>query len=261
MPETLTCQACRDRLGDLIDGTLAGDARRRIEAHLADCTACGAMAEDLRRIREVAGTLERLSPPDRAWSAIAARLDQEAQRRSASRLGNVRVWLPMAAAVVVVVGLTWFVARGLRAPQHSGGVATTAPASGPSVQPPSRTQATGNASDAEVVQSIEESLRIAEQHYDKAIRGLEQIAQSENSALDPQVAATMRKNLSVIDQAISESRAAVRAQPDSRTAQDSLFEALRRKVALLQDTIALMNEMRKGNEAGVARIAEGLEKS
>jgi hypothetical protein len=27
-------------------------------------------------------------------------------------------------------------------------------------------------------------------------------------------------------------------------------------VSLLQDTIALMNEMRKGNQAGAARIAE-----
>ena len=51
------------------------------------------------------------------------------------------------------------------------------------------------------------------------------------------------------------------AQPDSRLAQESLFDAFRRKVALLQDTIALMNEMRKGNEAGTARIVEELKKS
>ncbi len=44
-------------------------------------------------------------------------------------------------------------------------------------------------------------------------------------------------------------------------AQESLFDAFRRKVSLLQDTIALMNEMRKGNQAGAARIAEGPNKS
>ena len=31
-----------------------------------------------------------------------------------------------------------------------------------------------------------------------------------------------------------------------------------RKVSLLQDTIALVNEMRKGNENGAARIVEGI---
>ena len=40
----------------------------------------------------------------------------------------------------------------------------------------------------------------------------------------------------------------------------SLFDAFRRKVALLQDTIALMNEMRKGNPDTATAIASGLNK-
>jgi hypothetical protein len=32
-------------------------------------------------------------------------------------------------------------------------------------------------------------------------------------------------------------------------------------VALLQDTIALVNEMRKGNQAGAAAIVQGVQKS
>jgi len=39
-----------------------------------------------------------------------------------------------------------------------------------------------------------------------------------------------------------------------------LFEALQRKVGLLRDTIALINEMRKGDQAGAARIAGSLQK-
>jgi hypothetical protein len=73
--------------------------------------------------------------------------------------------------------------------------------------------------------------------------------------------ATLKQNLSLIDAAIDESRVALRAHPESQVAQENLLEAFRRKVALLQDTIALMNEMRKGNEAGAARIVEGLNKS
>ena len=47
-------------------------------------------------------------------------------------------------------------------------------------------------------------------------------------------------------------------EPENDVAQQSLFEALRNKVALLQDTIALINEMRKGNQEGAARIVSGL---
>ena len=42
-------------------------------------------------------------------------------------------------------------------------------------------------------------------------------------------------------------------------AQESLFEALRSKLALLQDMVALINEMRKGNQEGAARIVSELE--
>ena len=56
---------------------------------------------------------------------------------------------------------------------------------------------------------------------------------------------------------IAESRSALQSEPQSAPARDSLFEALRKKVNLLQDTIALMNEMRKGNSAGAAEIIDG----
>jgi hypothetical protein len=123
--------------------------------------------------------------------------------------------------------------------------------------PPPSATVTGAAS-SEAAIAIEAELRAAEQHYEKAISGLEQIAKSEQGALDPRTAATLQKNLAVIDQAISESRAALRVQPTSEPAQQSLIENFKTKIALLQDTVALINEMRKGNEAGAARIVSGL---
>ena len=119
----------------------------------------------------------------------------------------------------------------------------------------------GNATSGELVQSIENELDQAAAHYEKAIAGLEQVANASDSPLDPELMTTLKANLGVIDQAINESRTALRAQPANQLAQESLFEAFRRKVALLQDTIALMNEMRKGNQAGAARVAESLNKS
>ena len=108
---------------------------------------------------------------------------------------------------------------------------------------------------------MEAEFRLAEQHYQNAIAKLEEAAKSDQSTIDPQTAAMLQKNLQVIDQAIAESRAALKTEPQSAPARDSLFEALKRKVSLLQDTIALMNEMRKGNAAGVAQIVDGSNKS
>ena len=110
----------------------------------------------------------------------------------------------------------------------------------------------------QLAKSVEDDLLQAEQHYQRAITGLEQIANADKGALDPHTAATLQKNLSVIDQAISESRAALKAQPTSEPAQQSLLDSFKTKIALLQDTVALINEMRKGNDAGAAKIVSGL---
>jgi hypothetical protein len=114
------------------------------------------------------------------------------------------------------------------------------------------------ATDAPTAESIETELMQAEQHYQKAITGLEQIASAEKGSLDPQTASTLEKNLAVIDQAISESRAALKVQPGSEPAQASLLDSFKTKISLLQDTVALINDMRKGNDAGAARIVTGL---
>ncbi|PYR57318.1 MAG: hypothetical protein DMF91_19745 [Acidobacteria bacterium] len=62
----------------------------------------------------------------------------------------------------------------------------------------------------------------------------------------------------MVDQAINECRDALKAEPNSEPAQESLLESFKTKIALLEDTVALINEMRKGNDAGAARIVSGL---
>ena len=113
---------------------------------------------------------------------------------------------------------------------------------------------------ADLVTSIESELDLAAKHYENAIAGLERVANESDSPIDPAVMATVKDNLQIIDQAIDDSRQALRTDPQSQIAQESLFDAFRRKVALLQDTIALMNEMRKGNPARATAIASGLNK-
>lgn len=119
--------------------------------------------------------------------------------------------------------------------------------------------ATAAAAEPEIsVESVAAEFEKAERHYQKAIDDLQTIANQDTGELDPQVATVLRKNLSVIDQAISENRAALKSQPASTNAQGGLFDALRTKVALLQQTVELINEMRKGNQAEAGRKIQSL---
>ena len=247
----MSCHLYREAIQELTDGTLGPIRRAELELHLEQCEECRALAGDLAKIRETAASLDRPAPPDHVWLQIAGRLRQEQrvavlpapawQRRHAALLA-------IAAALVLAVGASIV----FLLPRYR---IQTVPGTS------SQSAAQGNAAPAETVESVEAEFQLAEQHYQNAIGKLEQIVKSDPNAIDPQTAAALQKNQQVIDQAIAESRAALRTDPQNAAAADSLFGALKRKVALLQDTITLMNEMRKGNSAGAAQIVEGAKQS
>lgn len=226
-------------INDYVDDALGRAERAEVEQHLAGCAACRQAVDELRDLRRRTASLAPMQPPARAWRRIAREIERGTDLSSArlqpsggrsARASRYAIGLA-AAAVLVLITIV-----GLRlATTGRGGTATTA------AVPPD-------------AQAIASELALAEEHYQKAISGLEQIANAEKGALDPRTAATLQKNLAVIDQAISESRTALKTQPNSEPAQQSLLESFKTKMALLQDTVALINEMRKGNDAGAARI-------
>jgi anti-sigma factor RsiW len=246
-------------IGDYVDGTLDAGRRAEVARHLDGCRDCRQLVADLDEIRRVAATLEFRKPPAGVWNRLeraigappspelpAVQGDAGARLNWFFRFGaegtrSTLTWLAAAAALVLA---TWVGVR-----------YAVRPAAPPADAQHAGEPAAGGSMSAE---AVEAELRAAESHYEKAIKGLEQIANAEQGALDPQTAATLQKNLAVIDQAISESRAAVSAQPTSEPAVSSLMDNFKTKLALLQDTVALINEMRKGNEAGTARIVSGL---
>ena len=232
------CEQYLDDIGELVDGALEGARRRDLEVHLQACPSCAQLADELLVVRRAARALTPPPLPPAAWQRIDAAVTRA--RIPAWR----RIVLPVAAAALVVLAIAG-VTR-WRASGPPAAVTGTAPAA---------TRTTG-----ELAGSVEAELQQAEHHFENAIAGLEVLAR-DRQALDPQVASELQKNLQVIDQAIGESRAALRTQPLSEQAQESLFDAFRSRIVLLQDTIALINEMRKGNQAEAARIAEGLNKS
>ena len=219
-------------LNDYVDEALPAKERETVDAHLSTCAECRELVAGLRSVLMAVSALKPVEPPRAAWARIEKTIRSENTKTRAPR------WPWLAAAAVLVLATF-------------GGLKLAGVWRPPSPSP----AAIVPASDAE---AVEAELLQAEQHYQNAITGLERIARDEKGSLDPQTASTLEKNLSVVDQAISESRAALKSQPGSEPAQQSLLENFKTKIALLQDTVGLINEMRKSNEAGAARLVPGL---
>lgn len=225
-------------LHDYADHALSGSERDEIDRHLSSCVECRRLVDDLGELRRQIGALPPLTPPPAAWG----RIERELVKDVRSARGRWVPWMAVAAVLLVAAVVS---VRLLR----------TTPTEGPT--PAAAAPGTGT---RDLAQSVQTELEQAVDHYQKAIAGLEQIKNSEKGALDPQTAAAFEKSLTTIDQAISESRAALKAQPNNEPARQSLLDTFMTKISLLEDTVALINEMRKGNDAGAARIVSGLKK-
>jgi len=247
-PTPLACERMASLVDESVDDRLDQTTRTQLEAHLAGCESCRRRADDLGEIRRRAGALAPRVPRPEVWARIAQQLAAQAPARPRTFWTGARVALAMAAVLVLSVVSSVIV---LRDPRPS-----------PPRTPPAQTSATAvHLSASDTVKDVDEHLRIADANYQQAITGLEKIVATEQTALDPAVAATLQRNLGIIDQAIRESRAAITSQPTSQIAQTSLFDALRQKVALLEDTVALINVMRRGDQAGAAKLIGSLSKS
>jgi anti-sigma factor ChrR (cupin superfamily) len=233
------------QLNDYADGDLTGADESAVRAHVEGCPACRAVVDEFRTLQQVARTLDPVDPPERAWTKIKSGLLVSRQSTVVGRQSTVSRqstvwWLAAAAVVVLAVGGGLLFRNYL--PSRNQVASSGQPELGPDAQ------------------SVEAELAAAERHYQNAITALEKIANAEQGTFDPKTAAALQKNLAVVDQAISESRAALRAQPTSEPAQQSLLDSFKAKVSLLQYTVALINEMRKGDEAGAARVASGIKR-
>lgn len=248
----MSCTRYVTSIQEHVDGTLGAIRRAELDAHLQTCEECRVLLADLERIHDAGADLGQLPLPDGAWLQIAGRLRQEGRLQTAD-YGSTRRWsggrvaiLAVAAALILAVGTSLLLL-----------VRNSQQPTSPAAQPPAGSQGTN----LPTVEAVQTEVEQAQKQMETAISHMEQIAKANQQALDPRTAATLDKNLNIIDQAIAETRAAVKAEPASVAAHGALFGALKQKVTVLQDTIALINEMRKGNNAGAAQIVDGLNKS
>jgi hypothetical protein len=229
-----TCHDIEPQLSELLDGGLSSAELGLVEAHLATCERCRGIRRDLERVRRAARSLAPMPPPAHVWLEVAGHVHPAAAdgaRRPTATDARVamRQWIGIAAMLVLVTIGAYFVIRTPGAP----------------VDP------SGNAASASFVEAVDDM----DKTVDEKIKKLETLVKEGKDRLGPEAAATLMSSIETIDGAIAKSRAALGQAPASVPARESLFEALKAKVGVLQATLNLMNEMRKGDQAAAAEAA------
>ena len=225
----ITCSELENRLADYLDGTLADPERKAVEAHLATCESCAAIVRTLDERPAAATSLPSLSPPRDLWSGIAARIQPRVlplakrgavwtpHRRRVAGLGLGAIALVAASVIITVIVIG-------KKPGVEAKGSTPAPIVTPIAPAPGTNVA------------ITDKRILA---YDATIAVLDSAVNERQSTLDTATIRIIKKNLTIIDAAIAESRAALAKDPKNKYLTQQLTRVLDQKVGLLR-TAALL---------------------
>ena len=228
-----------DRLSDYLDDELPPDERAALEAHLRQCTACGAVLADLKRIVTRARGLEDRLPDRDLWPGIATRIgggsgevraiDLEAER--ARRRWSFSLPQLIAAGIALMAlsgGTTWLL--------HPTGAASVAARSAvpAALNPP--VIAVGNSDPSA-------RARVAGQSYAAAVADLERVLEQNRGRLDSTTVRVIERNLATIDSAIAQAQRALAADSANVYLNSHLAETRQRKLELLRQAAALVSSV------------------
>ena len=235
-----------ERFSDYLADELTEAERAEVEMHLAGCGACREVLAELGVVAARARALPDLEPPRDLWPgissaiggpvrAVARRDDPSVLELPTARTGGSaastengisdriavrrsRLAAAAAALVAVSVGTTWWVA-GARSRDTEVASPGGAPMAGPV-----RAAAAGTppADLASELATLEEVLDVA------------------RNALDPNTVLVLERNLSVIEQAIADSRQALAMDPGNAFLTEHLERMYRRKLVYLQDVVRVV---------------------
>ena len=203
-----------EQLSDLLDGALAPEERKVVEAHLAICSACSERRQRLESLVGSARALpDELEPPIELWNDVRVRIQPAPSRTR-------QLWLLAAAAVVLVVLSSAVTAVIVRRPiivvKQSPEAVTVAD------------------------RPLPPAARAVDADYAGAISVLSETLAENRKRLDPATIAKVEASLRVIDHAIEEARQALATDPSNITILDLLASNYERKVELLRRANALL---------------------
>ncbi len=214
-----------DRLSDYLDGEeLSASERAAIEAHLATCDVCRTTLAELEAVTARARSLTDTAPTADLWAGVAERLTPPSTVLPFARPLHRRFSFT----------LPQLVAAGLALMVLSGGLVWVARLGDPRASLPP--------ADAQVVHEETEPIArvgFADANYDQAIADLEKMLDDNRQRLDPQTVQILEDNLRTIDQAIEQSRKALRADPANVYLNNHFAASRNRKLALLRRASAL----------------------
>jgi len=223
-----------ERLSEYLDGELDSAQRAECEAHLTSCEECRTVLRELQDVTSFARADADRMPAINLWPGISSRIEAGggAPREDAS--ATTVVFKPRARRQFVVTLPQLALAASLLV-AVTAGVAYLA--AGRIVQQQTIFQEKPIQAQAEPqmpAQADVERANFADAQYDEAVADLEKILVDLRGELDPRTIMVIEKNLTVIDEAISQARAALDADPANTYLNSHLADARRRKLNLLR---------------------------
>jgi anti-sigma factor RsiW len=217
-----------ERLSDYLDGELPPDERTACDAHLASCSECRIVVEELQLVASLARADENRLPPQDLWPGILARIASprvvDFAARAPRRVSFTLPQLALAASLLIAVSAgVAYVAAG-RVASRPTSQEIPIHAMGEPMMPPSTDIAPANFADAQ---------------FDRAVTDLERILVEQRDELDPRTVMVIERNLAAIDAAIQEARAALDSDPANPFLNSHLADARRRKIELLRHATTL----------------------
>jgi len=216
-----------DRLSEYVDGELTAAEASRLEAHLADCTACSDIVLQLGAVRDRGGSLSDREPPADLWPGIVERIRGmpvrdvpvvpiDAARRRQRRISLTVSQLAAAAVALVVVsgGSVW-----LAASSRQAELTATAELAGPPT-------------------SVAD---FATLDYETTVRDLEAVLREARDQLDPATRRALERSLATIDRAVRDAEEALARDPTNVYLSTHLAWSMKRKVEILRRALALAN--------------------
>jgi hypothetical protein len=260
---TITCERFNEQLADFLERAVSEPMRAAMESHAVGCDDCGPLLTDLRRLRIDAANLPELTPRRDLWSGIADRIEAPVVSLPGARGARRRSWsnpifVSLAAAGLVAITATIThrmdggpVDRSTGGPQTNSAQrpaptqssptvasadSTPQPTRAPAVTGPPVRRSTGQPASPVRLATNRPS---AEQTYDREISRLLVVYNQRRPALDSTTIAVVRKNLKIIDEAIAQTKTALRRDPASQFLMESLNDEFDTKVQLLRKVAML----------------------
>lgn len=250
----MNCDKCQELLSDFLDGTLDGEARALLGAHLEECLSCVGVRDEIGVIvsaaHECRGNDCYAPPNERAlWLRISNTIESEYNFNSArtnaahasavssartsregfwTRLAN-RRWeltLPQMTAAVAAIVVTVSLVTTLGVQSFQAGA--------------SQTEASAA---SRVGVRRQDNALVGDEHYPRgyvssqqaSINYWQQRVEQRKASWNPRMRDSFDRSLVVIDQAVADSLEELQRNPHDEVSEEMLNAALRQKVELLKE--------------------------